>query len=146
MFENYYFVLGIINNLFLISIFLIVRFSDSVKLKWVGRAYLLLALPSVYGIYLAHQLNKPVEYNIFLGIFIAFLVLEGFYDFILKISFRKNWKLLLPYLMLYWSMNYGFIVMSWQHRAVQGKVLLGLFILQLITNIISHTKKDIDTD
>lgn len=140
MFENFYFILGIMNNVFLISVFLSVKLSQTSKLKGVGIAYLSLAVPSIYGIFLAQQQHQAVQYSIFLCIFIAFLIIEGVYDYILKISFRKNWKLLTPYLALYWSMNYGFIVMAWKHSTVQGKIMLGLFIIQLITNLISHTK------
>lgn len=145
MFENYYFVLGIVNNLFLISIFLTVKFFKLSKLKIIGIAYLLLIVPAIYGVLIAQQDEKPVQYSIFLGIFIAFLILEGLYDFVLKVSFRdnmrKNWKLLTPYLMLYWSMNYGFIIMPWKYSVVQGGIMLSLFIVQLISNMISHTKK-----
>jgi uncharacterized membrane protein len=141
MFENYYFVLGIINNLLLISIFLIVKFSIPSKLKGVGIAYLALIISAIFGIVIAQQQNKPIQYSIFLGIFIAFLLLEGIYEFLLKLSFRSNWKLLTPYLMLYWATNYGFIVMSWKNSVVQGRIMLGLFTIQLFANIISHTKK-----
>lgn len=146
MFENYYFILGIINSVLLISIFLLAKFSDRSKLKAVGAAYLLLAIPAIYGIMIAQQQQKPVQYSIFLGIFIAFIMLEGLYDFVLKVSFRdnfrKNWKRLAPYLVLYWSMNYGFIVMTWSHSVVQGGIMLGLFIVQLSANMISHKKND----
>lgn len=141
MFENYYFILGIVNSVLLILIFLMAKFSKMSQLKVIGRAYLFLAAPAIYEIFIAQQQNKPVQYSIFLGIFIAFILLEGFYDFILKISFRENWKLLTPYLMLYWSMNYGFIIMSWKHSVTQGGIMLGLFIVQIIANMISHTNK-----
>jgi hypothetical protein len=141
MFETWYFMLGILNNLFLISIFMIVRFSKISKLNPVGKAYLLLSVPAIYLIFEALKQEKPIQYVIFLMIFLAFLALDWLYDFALKVSFRKNWKLLLPYLILYWSMNYGFMVMAWKHSAVQGMVILGLFIMQLTTNILSHTKK-----
>jgi uncharacterized membrane protein len=142
MFENYYFVLGILNNLLLITIFLIVKFLKPLKLRIVGLAYIALSIPSIYGIVIAQLQNKPVQYSIFLSIFLAFLLLEGIYEYLLRISFRNNWKLLTPYLMLYWATNYGFIVMSWKNSVVQGRIMLGLFIVQLFANIISHTKNE----
>lgn len=147
MFENYYFILGVVSNIFLILIFLLARSSKMSRLKSVGTAYLSLSVPAAYILFMARQQEKPVEYSIFLAIFLAFLLLEWFYDFILKVSFRenslKNWKLLVPYLALYWSMNYGFIVMSWRYSTPQGIIMLGLFILQLTANILSHTKSRI---
>lgn len=141
MFENYFFILGIINNLILILIFLGVKYSKKSVVKSAGYVFLLLTIPSIYGIFLSIQQNKQYQYSVFLGIFLLFIILEGIYDFILKVPFRKNWKLLVPFLILYWSMNYGFIVMSWQNSSLQGGIILGLFVLQLSANLLSHTKK-----
>lgn len=141
MFETFYFLLGVVNSLLLISIFLLVRYAKAAQVAVAGKVYLALAIPAVIGIVLAQQQQKPTQYTIFLRIFLAFLMLEGIYDFVLKVSFRENWKLLTPYLMLYWSMNYGFIVMTWKHSKLQGGILLDLFIIQTIANIRSHTKE-----
>jgi len=140
MFETFYFLLGIVNSLLLIAIFLLVRYAKAAQVATAGKVYLALAVPAIIGIVLAQQQQKPVQYTIFLGIFLAFLMLEGIYDFVLKVSFRDNWKLLTPYLLLYWSMNYGFIVVTWRHSKLQGGILLGLFVLQILANIRSHKK------
>ena len=86
MLEEVFFILGFINNLFLIFIFLI-RKDKMILLKRIGWIYLLLVIPAVYGIFLVIREQKAVEYSIFLGIFLAFLALEGLYDHILKIPF-----------------------------------------------------------
>ena len=138
MLEKLFFILGLVNNLFLIFIFLI-RKDRMVLLERIGWVYLLLAIPAVYGIFLVLQEQKAVHYIIFLGIFLAFLVLEGLYDHILKIPFRNNWKLLTPYLVLYYAMNYGFVVMVWKTSLPRGLIMLGLFIIQIIVNICTHS-------
>ncbi|MBA7551646.1 hypothetical protein ES705_44194 [subsurface metagenome] len=139
MLEELFFILGFVNNLFLIFIFLI-RKDRMVLLERIGWVYLLLAIPAVYGIFLVLQEQKAVHYIIFLGIFLAFLVLEGLYDHILKIPFRNNWKLLTPYLVLYYAMNYGFVVMVWKTSLPKGIIMLGLFIIQIIVNICTHSR------
>jgi len=144
MLENLFFILGIVNNLFLIIIFL-VRNKIAV-LKRIGWIYFLLAIPAAYGIFLVIKENKAVQYTIFLGLFLAFLAIEGLYDYILKIdfrtNFRKNWKLLIPYLILYYAMSYGFIVMVWKTSAVNGAIILALVVIQIIIiNIITHPRK-----
>jgi len=141
MLEELFFILGLVNNLFLIFIFLIRKDSKMVLLKRIGWVYLLLAIPAVYGIFLVSQEQKAVQYSIFLGIFLAFLALEGLYDHILKIPFRNNWKLLTPYLVLYYAMNYGFVVMVWETSLPRGLIILGLFIIQIIVNICTHPRK-----
>jgi len=85
-----------------------------------------------------------MQYSIFLGIFLAYLALEWMYDFVLKIPFRQNWKLLTPYLCLYYAMNYGFVVMVWKTSLLGGIVMLALFIIQIIVNISTHHLESTD--
>jgi hypothetical protein len=143
MLELYFFILGLVNSVLLIFIFLI-RKSRFVILQRIGWVYLLLAIPAAYGIILVAQEQKTVRYSIFLGIFLAFLLLEWLYDYVLKINFRENWrenwKWVVPYLILYYAMNYGFVVMPWKTSLVWGLIMLGLFIIQIIANLKSHPK------
>jgi len=143
MLEVFFFILGILNSALLTFIFLI-RKNRLALLQRIGWVYLLLAIPAVYGIFLVFQEQKAVQYSIFLGIFLAFLALEWLFDYVLKINFRinwkQNWKWILPYLVLYYAMNYGFVVMPWRTYLSWGLVMLCLFIIQIITNLRSHPK------
>jgi hypothetical protein len=141
--ELLFFWLGIVNNLLLIIIFLIRR-KKLTLLKKNGWIYFVLAVPAIYGIIIATQERFTMQYAIFLGIFLIFMLVEWLYDFVLKIDFRenmkKNWKLLIPYLALYYAMNYGFIVMNWKIVMLWGIIMLALFIIQLVANLMSHPK------
>src|SRR5512139_52983 len=142
MLEKFYFALGLVNSVFLILIFLI-RKNHLDLLQRIGWTYLLLAIPAIYVIFLVQQEHKSPRYTIFLGIFLAFLAIEALYDWILKIPFREtmDWKLLAPYVALYISMNYGFVVMTWKYYSVPyGIILLVLFVIQIIANIATHSK------
>jgi len=143
MLEVYFFILGLVNSVFLILLFL-VRKNRLDLVNRFGWVYLLLAIPAAYGIFLVHQENETVRYSIFLGIFLAFLLVEWLFDYAFKINFRenwrKNWKWLVPYLGLYYAMNYGFVVMPWKTSLVWGLIMLGLFIVQIIANLKSHPK------
>ena len=143
MLEVFFFILGLVNSIFLIFIFLI-RKSRLLILQKIGWLYLLLAIPAAYGIFLVQQEHKTVRYSIFLGIFLAFLLLEWLYDYVFKINFRENWKenwkWVVPYLALYYAMNYGFVVMPWKTSLAWGLIMLGLFIVQIIVNLRSHPK------
>ena len=143
MLEVFFFILGLVNSVFLILIFLI-RKNRLVILQRIGWGYLLLAIPAAYGIFVVVQEQKTVRYAIFLVIFLAFLLLEWLFDFVLKINFReswkKNWKSLVPYLGLYYAMNYGFVVMPWKTSLIWGIIMLCLFIIQIIVNLRSHPK------
>jgi len=140
MLEPFFFALGLVNNGFLIFIFLI-RKNHFALLQRIGWAYFLLAIPAIYAIFLVQQEQKTPRYTIFLVIFLAFLAIEALYDWILKIPFREkmDWIQLAPYVALYISMNYGFVVMTWKYYSlIGGIVLLGLFVVQIIANIATH--------
>jgi len=57
-----------------------------------------------------------------------------------KIDFRSIWYLLIPYLILYYIVNYGIVVMIWAESSTWGIIMLVLWIIQLIVNGISHRK------
>ena len=147
MLEEFFFILGIINSIFLIFIFLI-RKNKLTLLQRIGWVYMLLAIPAVYGIILVIQEQQTVRYTIFLEIFLAFLLLEWLYDYVLKINFRenwrKNWKWVVPYLCLYYAMNYGFVVMPWKTSLTWGIIMLGLFFIQIIANLRTHPRSSVD--
>ncbi len=140
MIDEYFFILGLVNGIFLIIIFLLRKNHLSVVQSY-GWIYLLLAVPAVGLISVVQQDQKAVQYTVFLGIFLAFLALEGLYDFVLKIPFRRDWKLLAPYLVLYYAMNYGFVVMPWKTSLERGTILLLLFLIQLAANFLTHERR-----
>ncbi|MBN2267139.1 MAG: hypothetical protein JW725_02240 [Candidatus Babeliaceae bacterium] len=140
MLKPFFFTLGLVNSVFLISIFLI-RENHLALLQRIGWVYFLLAIPAIYAIFLVQKEKDTPRYTIFLVIFLAFLAVEALYDWILKIPFREtmDWRLLVPYVALYISMNYGFVVMSWKYYSVRsGIILLVVFVIQIIANIVTH--------
>jgi hypothetical protein len=141
--EQAFFWMGCANNLLLIALFLLRKTGDMTGVRRVGGAYLLLAIPAAYVLYQATAEQAAWQYLMFLGIFLAFLALAWLYDFVLEVPFRQNWKLLTPYLMLYYAMNYGFVVMVWQDSLTRGIFMLALFGVQIIANILSHHPKKI---
>jgi hypothetical protein len=140
MLEPFFFALGLVNNVLLIFIFLI-RENYPDLIQRIGWLYFLLAIPAIYAIFLVMKEKKTSRYAIFLLIFLAFLVIEALYDWILKIPFREtmDWRLLVPYVALYISMNYGFVVMTWKYYSLKrGIIILSLFVIQIIANIFTH--------
>jgi len=143
MLELFFFILGIVNSVFLIFIFAI-RKNRLDLVRRIGWSYLLLSIPAAYGVYLVVQEQKAMQYGVFLGIFLVFLLLEWLFDYVFKINFREkwrqNWKWLVPYLGFYYAMNYGFVVMPWKTSLAWGLIMLGLFIIQIVANVRSHPR------
>jgi hypothetical protein len=142
MLELVFFALGVVNNLALIVIF-ILRGRRLDLIQRYGWLYLLLAIPATYAIVLAHREQKPLQYTIFLSIYLAFLAIEALYDWVLKIPFREtmSWRLLVPYVALYISSSYGFVVMVWRESMPAGLFVLALTVGQLIANALTHRRR-----
>jgi hypothetical protein len=143
MLEPLFLALGLVNNVLLIVIFVLrANPSRMEAVRRVGIAYLLLAILAALVIYVGVREGEAVRHTIFLSIFLAFLTLEGLYDFVLEIpfrsNFRRNWRLLVPYLALYYAMNYGFVVMPWRESLVWGIVMLVLSAVQIVANTATH--------
>jgi len=137
--EEVFYILGLANNIFLILIFLIRK--DSSLLSSIAPFYFLLAIPALYCLFLIKKQKKSSKYRIFLCIFFAFLIIEFLYDYVLKINFRESmvWYLLVPYLVLYYSMNYGFVAMTWKYYSKKkGIIIFLLLIIQIVINIFTH--------
>jgi len=75
MLEAFFFILGLVNSIFLILLFLVRKNRIGLVYRF-GWMYFLLAIPAAYGIFLVHQENETMRYAIFLGIFLTFLLIE----------------------------------------------------------------------
>lgn len=140
MMAPFFFGLGVANNVCLILVFA-ARSRRLDLLQRYGWLYLLLAVPTAYGLVLAGLEDAPVQYPIFLAIFLGFLVVEALYDWVLRLPFRESmdWRLLVPYVALYVSSSYGFVVMAWRYQSVAaGLLLLALTIAQVVANALTH--------
>jgi len=134
---------GLLHNLFLILIFYL-RFKgfekNEILIKKIGYFYIGLAPFAIIVWVLSVTNQRPSSNVIFCALFLIYLGLEVLLDFILKIDFRTIWYLLIPYLILYYIINYGITMMVWAEDLTWGIVLLVLWIIQLIINAISHRK------
>jgi len=140
MLEPLLFALGVLNSVSLTLIF-IFRGKRLDLVQRFGWLYFLLAIPAIVALVLVRQEEKDGQYAVFLAIFLAFLAIEALYDWILRIPFRErpDWRLLTPYVALYLSSNYGFVVMTWKEWSVAGGVLLlVLFVVQILANLRTH--------
>jgi hypothetical protein len=142
MLETLFFALGLVNSVALIVIF-VVRGRRLDLVQRFGWLYLLLAAPATYALVLAQQERKPTQYTIFLALFLAFLAIEALYDWILKIPFREHmdWRLLVPYVALYVSSSYGFVVMVWKESTPEGIIMLTLAAVQVVANVWTHPRR-----
>jgi len=132
---------GLLHNILLILIFFL-RFKgfekNKDKIQKIGYFYLGLTPFAIIVWILSVMNERPSSNGIFCAIFLIYIGLEALFDFILKIDFRSIWYLAIPYICLYYIVNYGIAVMIWAESQPWGIAILVLWLIQLIVNLISH--------
>ena len=133
------FIIANLINLLLIGIFL----SRPKGLKKVEQICGLIIVSMILPVGVAIILNilgKREWWTIFLPmILVLFLKIELFFDYILKLNFRKT-RLLWPYLLLYYSASMAMIGYSFLIGKTYGFVILGTYFLSLFATWYSYSK------
>ncbi len=119
------FATAVFANIFLTLIFTF-RSKGSKREEWVtGLFNEFLLVPSFVFLFL----TEVLWFRVYTIIFIAFLILELFLDYILRINFRTNRLILAPYLTLYILSFWGFIGMLFTMNVLFGVSVALLYII-----------------
>lgn len=70
---------------------------------WIGYFEFLLAIPLIFLLLKAPQLERPTLYYIQIGCMLAWLVLEALLDYILKVDFRNVRWMVISYVVLFFA-------------------------------------------
>lgn len=83
-------------------------------------------------------IGKELWIIIYIIIIISFLMIEMVLDYILKIDFRTNLKIVVPYVIIYYIAFWGLLAISFVINLIAGFIVFGVFILNLISTIYAH--------
>ncbi len=125
-------------NVLVIAVFLS-RLSDRPKIEhWFGIILILSIVPLIYLFITAIGFKRPLLYFIQISLMITYLVVELMLDYILKLDFRQNQSIVIPYIMLFFSGTGGMIGVA-SHA---GKVWIIVTIISfLIMTILSFVQR-----
>ncbi len=76
---------------------------------WIGYFEFLLAIPLVYLLVNAPQLERPALYYLQIGLMLAWLLVEALLDYILKIDFRQVSWMVIGYIVLFFAGTGGML-------------------------------------
>jgi hypothetical protein len=76
---------------------------------WIGYFEFLLAIPLIYLLVTAPQLERPALYYLQIGLMLAWLLVEAVLDYILKIDFRRVRWLVISYIVLFFAGTGGML-------------------------------------
>jgi len=102
-------VVAVLINLLMISLFLF-RLKNIPKIEyWIGILAILNIIPLGYLFIKSFKENRPIIYFIQIGLMISYLILELLLDYILQIDFRQNLKIVIPYIVLFFTATGGML-------------------------------------
>jgi hypothetical protein len=103
---------AIVAIVFFISAILvfILRLSGKPQLEhWIGYVEFILAIPMVYLLVKAPQLQRPILYYIQVGCMLAWLIVEALLDYIFKVDFRHVRWMVISYVVLFFAGTGGML-------------------------------------
>ena len=76
---------------------------------WIGYFEFLLAIPMIFLLLKAPQLERPALYYVQIGCMLAWLVVEALLDYILKVDFRNVRWMVISYVVLFFAGTGGLL-------------------------------------
>lgn len=117
----------------------VIRFLGKQQYEhWIGYFGFLLAVPLIYLLVQAPQLQRPTLYYIQIACMLAWLVVEALLDYILKIDFRNVRWMVISYGVLFFAGTSGMLGVS--SNAGQGWSI-GAIILFLIMAVLTFVQR-----
>lgn len=86
-------------------------------------------------------IGKDLWILIYLIIIISFLIFEMILDYILKLNFRTNLKIVVPYTLFYYVAFWGLLAISFVINLVIGFIIFSIFMLSVVVTIYTHKKE-----
>ncbi len=102
-------ILANVINISTISIFIARLLGKPEIGHWIGIIILFSIIPLFYFLYSATSLNRARIYYIWVGLMIAFVIVEFLLDWYPKIEFRNTISIIIPYVMLFFGATGGMI-------------------------------------
>jgi hypothetical protein len=127
-------------NVLVITVF-IARLNNKPKFEyWLGIALIVSLVPISYLFITAFGFKRPLLYFLQIGLMITYLVVELLLDYVLKVDFRQNQGIVLPYVMLFFAGTGGMIGVA-SHA---GKVWTVVTVISfLIMGILAFVQRSI---
>ncbi len=99
---------------------------------------ILTAIPLAYLLFTANQFQRPTIYYVQIGIMIGFLILELVLDYVYKIEFRNNSRIIIIYLVLFFGGTGGMIGIAAQASKMWMIAAIILFLIMMTLSFIQR--------
>jgi hypothetical protein len=105
---------------------------------WIGYFEFLLAIPLIFLLLKAPQLERPALYYIQIGCMLAWLVVEALLDYILKIDFRNIRWVVISYVVLFFASTGGMLGVAANAGRGWSISAIILFLIMTVLTFVQH--------
>ncbi len=105
---------------------------------WIGYFEFLLAIPLLYLLLTAPQLQRPALYYIQIGCMLAWLAVEALLDYILKVDFRNVRWMVIGYVMLFFAGSGGMLGVAAQAGRAWAIPAIILFLIMAVLTFVQR--------
>ena len=107
-------VVAVVINILLNTLF-IARLKNAPRVEyWLGILVILNIVPLLVLLFRSFEEKRPTLYFIQISLMIVYLIVELLLDYILKIDFRQNSRMVIPYITLFFAATGGMIGVAGQ--------------------------------
>jgi hypothetical protein len=133
-------ILANINNLLLIFIFL-ARINHYPRTEYFfGLIFIITVIPLAWMFIKAFEFSQSFIYFLQLGLMIIFILVELILDYILKLDFRHNRNIVIPYVTLFYASFGGMIGIASQSGKIWTIVTILTFLIMVGLSLSMHFK------
>jgi len=140
-FDGMFLFIAIFLNIMIIIIFLLrYRGSEGLEHK-IGYLVIVCIFPLTIILINYIWIGIDLWIVIYLVIIIIFLIFETILDYILKINFRTNPKIVGPYILFYYIAFWGLLAISFVIDLMIGFIVFSIFMISVGVTIYTHKKE-----
>jgi hypothetical protein len=133
--------IAIFLNVLIIIIFLM-RYRGSEELEHkIGYLVIACAIPLVIILFNFILIGIDLWIIVYVIIIISYLLFETILDYILKLNFRTNPKIVGPYILFYYIAFWGLLAISFVIDLIIGFIVFSIFMLSVVVTIYTHKKQ-----
>ncbi|MGK9367647.1 hypothetical protein ACSSWA_01960 [Melioribacter sp. Ez-97] len=132
--------LAVWNNIILAALFIARLYKRPQTEYLLGVLFLFSFFPALFLLIKAHVFNRPFIYYLQLILLCLFIILEFLLDYSLKIDFRKNKIIAIPYVALFYAALGGMIGVA-SYAGMRWLILSAVtFLLVVFLSILANIK------
>jgi hypothetical protein len=105
---------------------------------WIGYFEFLLAIPLVFLLLKAPQLERPALYYIQIGLMLLWLIVEAVLDYILKIDFRNVRWMVISYVVLFFAGTGGMLGVATNAGREWSLLAIMLFLVMAVLTFVQR--------